>query len=71
MYLSKALTPVMCAFCVCSPWTRQKVENRSNLMCKSEQIVCPGKSLWQQIETQINFSVSGNSGSGRCLCLQF
>lgn len=57
MYLSKPLTAMMSAFCVLATGL-QKVENRSNLMCKSEQTICPSKSLWQQIGTLINFSVS-------------
>lgn len=57
-----------CLLCVFSEGL-QKVENRSNLMCKSEQTVCPSKSLWQRIETQINFSVTDNSGLWCCLGL--
>lgn len=57
-----------CLLCVFSEGL-QKVENRSILMCKSEQTVCPSKSLWQCIETQINFSVTDNGGLWRCLCL--
>lgn len=47
----------VCFLCVLATGL-QKVENRSNLMCKSEQTICPSKSLWQQIGTLINFSVS-------------
>lgn len=62
MYLSKPRTATMSIVSVCYPKALQKVENRSNLMRQSEQTDCPRKSLWQQIETQINFSVADESG---------